>query len=341
MSITTSEPLSESETLLPTLTDVLQATDRIHHVVKHTPLQRSEYLSQKYQANILLKREDQQLIRSFKLRGALNKMIQLSSEQRANGVVCASAGNHSQGVAYSCSHLKIPATIYMPRNTPAQKVSQVRKHGGDWVRVVLVGENFDESYQQAIRFQQQNHATFIHPFDDFDVISGQGTMALEILEDSQSSIDYLFSPIGGGGLVSGLLTVFKASSPHTRVVGVEPENAAAMSASLKTGRNIQLNDIDPFVDGAATLKAGELGFKICQQNIDHIMTVHESEACKALIELYQEQAIVAELAGSLSIAALEKLKDEIRGKTVVCILSGSNNDFYRFVEIKERAHRLE
>ena len=340
MTTVLSEPLSESESEtapLPSLADVEQARRRIADVVVHTPLHRSEELSAKYQANVLLKREDQQRIRSFKLRGALNKISQLNTAQRAKGIVCASAGNHSQGVAYSCAHLQIPATIYMPLKTPAQKVTQVKKHGGEWIRVVLSGENFDESYQQALEFQQQSGAVFVHPFDDFDVICGQGTAALEILEDAQSPIDFLLAPVGGGGLISGLSTVFKAQSPATTIIGVEPQHAAALNVSLQLGANTRLDSIDPFIDGAATLKAGELGFVICQQKLDHIITVHEGEACQALIELYQQQAIVAELAGALSIAALEKIKDDIRGKTIVCMLSGGNNDFYRFAEIQQRA----
>ncbi len=326
-----------SKMILPTLQDVEAAALRINSAIKHTPLQRNDYLSNKYQANILLKREDLQLVRSFKIRGALNKMLQLDMLERQRGIVCASAGNHSQGVAYACAHLKVQGTIFMPETTPLQKISQVKKYGQNAVQIFLTGRNFDEANQQANEYAVRKGALLIHPFDDFDVICGQGTTGLEILTDLPEPTDYLVTPVGGGGLASGLSTVFKARSPRTRLVGVEPQHAAALHASLLNGYNTRLETIDPFVDGAATMKIGELGFQILKHALDLSLRVHESHTCQTLIELYQEQALVAEPAGCLSIAALDKLQHDIHGKTVVCLLSGGNNDFQRFAEITRRA----
>lgn len=330
---------AQSTTILPTTADIIAAAARMEGIVRHTPLQRSEFLSQALGANILLKREDLQPVRSFKIRGAYNRILQLSDAERRRGIVCASAGNHAQGVAFSCLALGIRGTLFMPANTPALKVNKVRQFGGQQVRVVLTGHTFDDACAAAREFERKQSATFIHPFDDFDVICGQGTLALEVLEDQPQGIDYLFVPVGGGGLASGLGTVFREQSPTTRVIGVEPCNAAALQHSLSVGSNQSLSQIDPFVDGASTLRIGELGFEICRQTLDRVIAVDDADTCRALIDLYQEDAIVAELSGCLSIAALEAFREEIAGKTVVCILSGGNNDFNRFAEIADRAAR--
>ncbi|OZG73599.1 threonine dehydratase [Hahella sp. CCB-MM4] len=327
----------EPDMLLPVFNDIVSAADRVYPVVRKTPLQFNEYLSQKYQARVFLKREDLQIIRSFKIRGALNKMLQLDDIERTWGVVCASAGNHSQGVAYACNYLGVPGVIYMPENTPQQKIDQVRKYGKECVKVVLTGRNFDECCHEARTFEQRTGSVFVHPFDDFNVICGQGTVALEVLTESVQAIDFLVTPVGGGGLASGVSTVFKTLSPNTRVIGVEPLQAAALYASLQSGANTRLSEIDPFVDGAATQMIGSLGFSICRRYLNDVLRVSESSVCRALIEIYQEQGIVAEPAGCLSIAALDSLQDRIRGRTVVCILSGGNNDFGRFAEITARA----
>ncbi len=332
---------SDSGIPLPVLMDILNAAERIYPTVKKTPLQFNEYLSQKYQARIFLKREDLQVVRSFKIRGALNKMLQMDNAERNRGVVCASAGNHSQGVAYACSYMGVKGVIYMPENTPRQKIAQVRRYGKENVKVVLTGMNFDECCHEARLFESRTGSVFIHPFDDFDVICGQGTIGLEVLSESRRTIDVLVTPVGGAGLASGVSTVFRSLSPKTTLIGVEPGQAAALFASLQAGTNTKLGKIDPFVDGAATRMVGDLGFAICRKYLDDVIKIAESNVCRALIETYQELGIVAEPAGCLSIAALEQLQDRIRGRTVVCVLSGGNNDFGRFAEITSRASQFE
>lgn len=331
------EPLTFTD-LLPEVQDIEAAAARMEGIIRHTPLQKSEFLSRKYKAEILLKREDQQPVRSFKIRGAYNRIAQLSDLERACGIVCASAGNHAQGVAYSCHALGIRGTVFMPANTPALKVNKVREFGGDQIEVVLTGHTFDDACAAAKEFERTEGATFIHPFDDFDVIAGQGTLALETLEDAPGGIDYLFAPVGGGGLASGVGTVFHHRSPDTYLVGVEPKDAAALKHSFAAGYNLTLTRIDPFIDGAATKRIGELGYTICRQALHEVVSVDDKATCSTLIDLYQEEAIVAELAGCLSIAALEQYKDEIAGKRVVCILSGGNNDFTRAGQIMQKAN---
>lgn len=322
---------------LPTGADIIAAAERMRGVVRHTPLQHCARLSQAFKADILLKREDLQPVRSFKLRGAYNRMLQLDPAARARGVVCASAGNHAQGVAFACQALGVRGTLFMPASTPALKVNKVRQFGGAQVRVVLTGHTFDDACAAAREFEQQQGACFIHPFDDFDVICGQGTLGLELLQDHPQGIDYLFVPVGGGGLASGLGTLFSERSPATRVIGVEPARAAALRHSLAVGANRTLDWIDPFVDGAATRRIGELSFDICRRTLDRVLAVDDADTCRTLIELYQEEALVVELSGCLAIAALAQCRDEIAGKTVVCILSGGNNDFHRLADIARRA----
>lgn len=306
-------------------------------VATQTPLMENLNLSDRHQAKILLKREDLQVVRSYKIRGAYNKISSLTSDQLTNGVVCASAGNHAQGVAYSCRKLGIQGTIFMPNPTPRQKVTQVEMFGKDYIKVVLTGDSFDDSYQEAMVFCKDHQSEFIHPFDDLKVIEGQGTVGLEILEDSQDQIDFLFVPVGGGGLSAGVSAVFKQLSPHTKVIGVEPAGAPAMKASIEKGENVTLDKIDKFVDGAAVKRVGDLTFAICNELLDEVVTVPEGKICGTILKLYNEEAIVAEPAGALTIAALDQFKDQIKGKNVVCVVSGSNNDITRTEEIKERS----
>jgi threonine dehydratase len=322
---------------LVTLEDVYQAHEAMKQVVFHTPLMRNTNLSEKYQANLLLKREDLQLVRSYKLRGAYNKMVHLPTTIQKQGVVCASAGNHAQGVAYSCNLLKVKGTIFMPLTTPKQKVKQVELFGKEWVDVVLKGDTFDDAYAESLKFSEETKQAFIHPFDDVSVIAGQGTVGLEVLNDSDSPIDYVFVPVGGGGLASGLSTVFKALSPNTKIIGVEPEGASSMKTSLENGYNTTLLTIDKFVDGAAVKRVGDLTFEICKENLNELVSVPEGKVCTTILELYNEEAIVVEPAGALTIAALDFYKAQIKGKTVVCVVSGSNNDIMRTEEIKERS----
>ena len=313
------------------------AAERLKNVVVHTPLIRSMNLSEKYGANIFLKREDLQVVRSYKLRGAYNKIKTLSPEQIQNGIVCASAGNHAQGVAYSCHQLGIKGWIFMPSTTSNQKIKQVQLFGKEHVEVVLIGDTFDDSYHEAILFSEQNKTAFIHPFDDRQVIEGQGTVGLEILEDMKEPVDLLLLPVGGGGLAAGVSSYFKQVSPATRIVGLEPQGAASMKASLQAGKRVSLEHIDKFVDGAAVKLVGELTFRICRQGLDEVIAVPEGKVCTTILSLYNEEAMVVEPAGALSIASLDFFKEEIKGKNVVCVVSGGNNDITRTEEIKERS----
>ena len=317
--------------------NIQQAQINLEGVVFRTPLMKNANASTNYGANVYFKREDLQVVRSYKIRGAYNKIASLSKDELTNGIVCASAGNHAQGVAFSCNNLRVKGTIFMPSTTSKQKISQVKMFGKEWIEVILNGDTFDDSYNAAIEFQNKNHCAFIHPFDDPKVIEGQGTVGMEVIEDADFDIDYLLVPVGGGGLASGISSVFKGLSPSTKIIGVEPQGAAALSTSLKNGKNTTLNSIDKFVDGAAVQRAGELTFSICQKNLDEVITVHEGKVCSTILELYNKDAIVVEPAGALTIAALDQLKDEIKGKNVVCIVSGSNNDISRMQEIKERS----
>lgn len=317
--------------------EIQQAKQQLHGVVSPTPLAENMNLSEEFGATVLLKREDLQVVRSYKIRGAYNKISSLTEDERANGIVCASAGNHAQGVAYSCNLLKISGKIYMPKTTPKQKIKQVQLFGKSFVEVVLTGDTFDDAYASAIADATANHKKFIHPFNDIKVIAGQGTTGLEILEAYTSPIDYVFVPIGGGGLAAGLSTAFAALSPNTKIIGVEPEGAASMKAAIAAGHVVTLESIDKFVDGAAVKQVGDLTFDVCQKNLDDIIAVPEGKVCTTILRLYNEEAMVVEPAGALTIAALDFYKEEIKGKTVVCIVSGSNNDIERTAEIKERS----
>jgi threonine dehydratase len=317
--------------------EVACAKETLSEILTTTPLIQTPNFSERYGATVMLKREDLQTVRSYKIRGAYNKICSLSPDKLAQGVVCASAGNHAQGVAYSCARLGIHGTIYMPATTPKQKRGQVKFFGRDNIEVVLTGDTFDEASMAALDFAAETGKEFIHPFDDPKVIEGQATVGLEILEQTGSPIDYLFVPIGGGGLASGIGSYFKKMSPRTKIIGVEPAGAASMKAAIERGSPVELADIDTFVDGAAVRKAGVLTHEICAEVLDDIVTVPEGKICTTILELYNLNAIVAEPAGALSIAALDSYADHIKGKNVVCIVSGSNNDISRTEEIRERS----
>jgi threonine dehydratase len=320
---------------------IYQAKLRLKNVAVHTPLLENLNWSEKYQARIFFKREDMQVVRSYKIRGAYNKMVSLSEEALAKGVVCASAGNHAQGVALACKKLNVRGTIFMPTVTPKQKVSKVAFFGRENVEIVLAGDTFDSAYAAALAYSQSHAKSFIHPFDDEKVIEGQATVALEILEDAQTPIDYVFVAIGGGGLSAGLSTYFKHFSPKTKIIGVEAEGAPSMHESFKQKKVTELAQIDTFVDGVAVKKVGLKTFEICQKLIDDIVLVPEGKVCTTILELYNEEAIVAEPAGAITVAALDFYKEEIRGKNVVCIIGGGNNDITRTEEIKDRSLRFE
>lgn len=317
-----------------------KAAMRLKKVVTKTPLQFNANLSRKYQCNVYLKREDLQVVRSYKLRGAYNMMSTLPAEQLAKGVVCASAGNHAQGFAFSCKKLNVKGVVFMPIITPNQKVRQTEMHGENNIEIKLVGDTFDDCAIAAKKFTEENGMTFIPPFDDYRIIEGQGTVGVEILEEL-SDIDYLFVPIGGGGLSAGVGSYFKTYSPRTKVIGLEPEGAPSMTEALKAGHPVTLPEIDRFVDGAAVKRIGDLTFSICKEVLDDMRLVPEGKVCSVILKLYNEDAIVVEPAGALSIAALDDFAHDIKGKTVVCIVSGSNNDIDRMPEIKERSLQYE
>jgi len=329
--------MGTTKTYFPQLQNITKAKINLNDVVLKTPLQKNLNLSEEFQTNILLKREDLQAVRSYKIRGAYNKIAHLSKEELQNGVVCASAGNHAQGVAYSCRKLGIKGKIYMPTTTPKQKIRQVEMFGKENVEVVIVGDTYDAADSAAKEDCKKTGMAFIHPFDDPQIIEGQATVGLEILQDSKEQIDYIFIPIGGGGLAAGVGAYFKQMNPQTKIIGVEPAGAPSMKKSFEAGKVIDLQNIDKFVDGAAVQKVGEITFEICRQVIDDIVTVPEGRICTKILELYNRDAIVIEPAGALSITALDQYRDKIKGKNVVCIVSGSNNDITRTEEIKERS----
>ncbi|WP_435313304.1 threonine ammonia-lyase IlvA [Cellulophaga fucicola] len=321
----------------PNIEDIRKAATTISAVADITPLLESIRYSKLFNASILLKREDLHRVRSYKIRGAFNKINSLSAEERKRGVVCASAGNHAQGVAFACNHLGIKGTIYMPSVTPKQKVEQTEMFGGDWVTIVLQGDTFDDSSKAAIQFCEEHQKVFVHPFNDPKTIEGQATVGLEAIHQSKKEIDYVFVAIGGGGLAAGLCGVFKALSPNTKIIGVEPAGAPSMKTSIENGVNTELTQIDKFVDGAAVQRVGDLTFEICKEYLDAVITVPEGKVCQTILDLYNRDAIVVEPAGALTISALDQYAKEIEGKNVVCIVSGSNNDITRTAEIKERA----
>ncbi len=318
-----------------------QAAETLQGVVKRTPLELSPRLSEHYNATVYLKREDLQEVRSFKLRGAYNKIASLTADERSHGIVCASAGNHAQGVAYSCAALQIQGTIFMPEVTPKQKIKRVKKFGNGYVDVVLTGVTFDDAYVTAKTFQDEHQAMFVHPFDDELVIAGQGTISKEIYEELEGNIDIVFSSVGGGGLASGNMIYLKECDSHITYIGVEPAGASAMYESLRRNRVVTLNTIDTFVDGAAVRTIGTKTFDIFTKYVDDVITVPEGKVCTTMIELYQNEGIIAEPAGALSVSALDFARYKIRGKTVVCIISGGNNDLLRYPEILEKSLRYE
>ena len=321
----------------PALNDIMTAEHTLSEILSPTPLIHNRNLSDKFGAEIMLKREDLQVVRSYKIRGAYNMIRSLNKEQLERGIVCASAGNHAQGVALSCNKLGIKGKIFMPVTTPKQKINQVKMFGGEYVEVVLAGDTFDHANQAAEKTCQEEGKTFIPPFNDPKIIEGQGTVGLEILQQSRTAIDYVFVPIGGGGLASGIGSVFKQMSPQTKVIGVEPAGAAGMKLSFERGEVTELDHIEKFVDGAAVQRVGDITFDVCQQVLDDIVVVPEGKVCTKILELYNFDAIVVEPAGALSISALDYYRDEIKGKNVVCVVSGSNNDIVRMEDIKERS----
>ncbi|HEM3549468.1 threonine ammonia-lyase IlvA [Streptococcus suis] len=323
-----------------TAKNVEQAYSVLKRVVVRTPLDYSRYLSEKYGATIYLKRENEQRVRSFKIRGAYYAISQLTDDEKSRGVVCASAGNHAQGVAYTCQEMQIPATIFMPITTPQQKIGQVKFFGGDYVEIRLVGDTFDESAKAAQDYTQESGKTFIDPFDDENVQAGQGTVAYEILEEAEEqtiSFDQILVPIGGGGLVAGVSAYLKEHAPEIKIVGVEASGARSMKAAFDKGRPVKLDQIDKFADGIAVQKVGKSTYEVARKYVDRLIGVDEGWVSGTILDLYSKLGIVAEPAGAATIAALEVVKDQIKGQTICCIISGGNNDINRMPEMEERA----
>ena len=322
---------------IPTTEAIDQAAIVLSEILEPTPFQKNNNLSDIYDADIYLKREDLQMVRSYKIRGAYNKIRSIAPENLSNGIVCASAGNHAQGVAFSCSKLKIIGSIFMPVTTPKQKIEQVRMFGKEYIEIILTGDTFDAANSAAIKYAEDTGKTFIPPFDDPKVMEGQGTIGRELLSQAPEKLDYIFVPIGGGGLASGLGSYIKAMSPETKVIGVEPGGAPCMKTAIEKGEVVELEEIDKFVDGAAVKKAGALTYEVCKEVLDDIIVVPEGAVCTMIIQMYNKSAIVVEPAGALSTAALRFYADKIKGKKVACIVSGSNNDITRMEEIREKS----
>ena len=316
--------------------DFRAAYQRLKNVVKHTPLEFNQGLSDKYECEIYFKREDLQKVRSYKLRGAYNMISQLTADELNRGVVCASAGNHAQGVAYSCNHLGTLGVIFMPEITPGQKVKQTEMFGAGKVKIILVGDTFDDCLVEALAYTKAHNMTFIPPFDDYRVIEGQGTVGVEILEDLPD-VEVVIMPVGGGGLSSGVGQYLREAKPGILLAGVEPQGAPSMVKAFEAHEPVTLPQIDRFVDGAAVKRVGHLTYNLCREVLDDMLLVPEGKVCSTILKLYNEDAIVVEPAGALSVAVLDSYRDKIKGKKVVCVISGGNNDIERMQEIKERS----
>jgi threonine dehydratase len=318
--------------------DVEAAATRIAGVVTPTPLQLSDRLSATTGANVYLKREDLQTVRSYKLRGAYNLLVQLSDQELAAGVVCSSAGNHAQGFAYACRTLGIRGRVYVPAKTPKQKRDRIRYHGGEFIELIVGGSTYDLAAEAALADVERTGATLVPPYDDPRTMAGQGTIAVEILSQLDGEPDLVVVPVGGGGCIAGITTYLAERTSQTSVLGIEPAGAAAMMAALANGGPVTLDHVDQFVDGAAVSRAGRLTYAALAAagNMVSITTVDEGAVCTAMLDLYQNEGIIAEPAGALAVTGL--LEADIEpGSTVVCLVSGGNNDVSRYGEILERS----
>jgi len=334
-----SAELSQSPLASPlSAADIDEAAQRISGVVLRSPLQVSERLSEVTGATVYLKREDLQAVRSYKLRGAHNLLMQLSKEEIAAGVVCSSAGNHAQGFAMACRSMGIHGRVYVPAKTPKQKRDRIRYHGRDFIELIATGKTYDEAAAAALDDVARTGATLVPPYDDLRTMAGQGTIAAEILDQLDSEPDLVIVPVGGGGCIAGITTYLAARTTNTSVVGVEPAGAAAMIAALAAGEPVTLDHVDQFVDGAAVNRAGNLTYAALAAAGDmvSITTVDEGAVCTAMLDLYQNEGIIAEPAGALSVAALIEADIEPES-TVVCLISGGNNDVSRYNEVLERS----
>ena len=302
----------------------------MNKIINKTPLQYNKRLSKIYNCNIYLKREDLQVIRSFKIRGAYNKITKLNEVEKNNGIVCASAGNHAQGVAHVCSELNIPCDIFIPSNSPLQKIKKIKYFENDKCNINYYGDCFDKCLEKAKTFTSNNNKTFIHPFDDIDVIKGQGKIFNEVMHINP---DIITTCIGGGGLAAGLCLENKDNK--LKIYGAEPEGCTSMQQSIKLNKNIRLNSINNFVDGANVAKVGDLNFKICKDKLNKVFEISNGEICEQIIEMYEYEGIILEPAGALSLASLKYIPN-IKNQNIVCILSGGNNDPSRYSEIIEK-----
>lgn len=330
------------DTNLVTATTVREAAQRIQHAVIRTPLQPWERVNVATGARVLIKREDLQGVRSYKVRGAFNLMLRLDGAEQVRGVVCASAGNHAQGVAMACAELGIAGRIFVPRTTPRQKLDRIAGLGGEQVQIVEVGSTYDEASAAARAFAASDGAVMVHPFDDFHTITGQGTVAKEVHDQLGAPPDVVVVPVGGGGLVAGMAAYLAEACPSTRVVGVEPAGAASMAAALTAGGPVTLTEVDTFVDGAAVRRVGEASHEIVSRLQVPMVAVDEGRICAEMLDLYQVEGIITEPAGALALAAVGPIGSGAAvevgpGATVVCILSGGNNDISRYPEVQERA----
>jgi threonine dehydratase len=318
--------------------DIDEAAQRISGVVAHSPLQFSERLSEATGATVYLKREDLQAVRSYKLRGAHNLLMQLSKDEIAAGVVCSSAGNHAQGFAMACRSMGIHGRVYIPAKTPKQKRDRIRYHGREFIELIAIGKTYDEAAATALDDVARTGATLVPPYDDPRTIAGQGTIAAEILDQLDGEPDLVIVPVGGGGCIAGMTTYLAERTTSTSVLGVEPAGAAAMIAALAAGEPVTLDHVDQFVDGAAVNRAGTLTYAALAAAGDmvSITTVDEGAVCTSMLDLYQNEGIIAEPAGALSVAALMEADIE-PGSTVVCLISGGNNDVSRYNEVLERS----
>ena len=319
---------------------ILKASQKMKGVVRKTPLEYSERLSDKYNCNIYLKREDLQEVRSFKLRGAFNKIINLENNLKKQGVVCASAGNHAQGFGFSCNKLNINGDIFVPENTPTQKLDRIKKFGEPNCQIHLVGSNFNECLEEALKFSTDNNKSFVHPYDDLDTIIGQGTIANEIYQ--KINPDMIIGTIGGGGMMSGIGMFSKEKNPLCKIIGAEPLSCPSMKKSLQLNKRITLKVTDNFVDGATVNQIGEITFKTCRDVIDKIYTTPNGRICQEMLSFYQNDGIVVEPAGAIPTSILDDIpKKELEGKNIVCVLSGGNNDITRYPEVIERFLRYQ
>jgi threonine dehydratase len=309
---------------------------QVYDVAVETPLDAAPNLSRRIGNTVLFKREDMQPVFSFKLRGAYNKIARLSDEARARGVICASAGNHAQGVALSAAKVGCRAVIVMPTTTPRIKVDAVAARGGE---VVLAGESYDEAYAHARKLEAEQGLTFVHPFDDPDVIAGQGTIGVEILRQHPKPIDAVFCCVGGGGLIAGVAAYIKRLRPNTRIIGVEASDADAMAQSLKAGRRIQLDSVGLFADGAAVKLVGEETFRLAQQYVDEMVLVDTDAICAAIKDVFEDTRSILEPAGALAVAGAKAwaARNNVKGKTLVAVASGANMNFDRLRFVAERA----